>query len=103
MNRYLAALYKMTWYASFLFPALVTAQGSLNFDAIDIDTVQLEDNVHVLMGGPAQGNLLVLSGPDGIFMVDSMYAPMHDKLLAAIREISDAPLKYLVNTQPYCG
>jgi len=83
---------------SLLFPALVTAQGSLNFDAINIDTVQLEDNVHVLMGGPAQGNVLVLSGPDGIFMVDSMYAPMHDKLLAAIREISDAPIKYLVNT-----
>ncbi len=98
MNRYLAALYKMTWCAGFLFPALVTAQGSLNFDAIDIDTVQLEDNVHVLMGGPAQGNVLVLSGPDGVFMVDSMYAPMHDKLLAAIREISDAPIKYLVNT-----
>jgi len=83
---------------SLLFPALVTAQGSLNFDAINIDIVQLEDNVHVLMGGPAQGNVLVLSGPDGIFMVDSMYAPMHDKLLAAIREISDAPIKYLVNT-----
>ena len=98
MSRYFSTASIFLGCISLLFPALVTAQGSLNFDAIEIDTVQLEDNVHVLMGGPAQGNVLVLSGPDGIFMVDSMYAPMHDKLLAAIREISDAPIKYLVNT-----
>lgn len=98
MSRYFSTASIFLGCISLLFPALVTAQGSLNFDAINIDTVQLEDNVHVLMGGPAQGNVLVLSGPDGIFMVDSMYAPMHDKLLAAIREISDAPIKYLVNT-----
>jgi len=98
MSRYFSTASIFLGCISLLFPALVTAQGSLNFDAINIDIVQLEDNVHVLMGGPAQGNVLVLSGPDGIFMVDSMYAPMHDKLLAAIREISDAPIKYLVNT-----
>lgn len=77
---------------------VVLAQGGLNFDAIEIQTVELEDNVHILMGGPAQGNVLVLSGPDGILLVDSMYAPMHDKLVAAIREISAAPIRYVVNT-----
>ena len=77
---------------------MASAQGGLDFAAIEIRTVQLEDNVHVLMGGPAQGNVLVLSGPDGILLVDSMYAPMHDKLVAAIRAISDAPIRYLVNT-----
>jgi cyclase len=81
-----------------LFSALVNAQGGLNFSAIEIETVQLEDNVHILMGGPAQGNVLVLSGPDGVFMVDSMYAPMHDKLVSAIGEISPEPIRYVVNT-----
>ena len=81
-----------------LFPFVAMAQGGLDFDAIEIRTVELESNVHILMGGPAQGNVLVVSGDDGIFIVDSMYAPMHDKLVAAIRAISDAPIKYLVNT-----
>jgi len=78
--------------------ALAWAQGGLDFEAIEIRTVQLEDNVHILMGGPAQGNVLVLSGPDGVLLVDSMYAPMHDKLVAAVRAISDAPIRYVVNT-----
>lgn len=81
-----------------ILPLLVFAQGGLNFDAIEIQTVELEDNVHILMGGPAQGNVLALSGPDGILIVDSMYAPMHDKLVAAIREFSAAPIRYVVNT-----
>ncbi|MDG2174970.1 MAG: MBL fold metallo-hydrolase [Gammaproteobacteria bacterium] len=81
-----------------LISGVVNAQGGLNFEAIEIETVQLEDNVHILMGGPAQGNVLVLSGPDGVFMVDSMYAPMHDKLVSAIGEISAEPIRYVVNT-----
>jgi glyoxylase-like metal-dependent hydrolase (beta-lactamase superfamily II) len=82
----------------FLISALANAQGGLNFSAIEIETVQLEDNVHILMGGPAQGNVLVLSGPDGVFMVGSMYAQMHDKLVSAIGEISSEPIRYVVNT-----
>ncbi len=75
------------------------AQGpGLNFETIQVQTVQLEPNIYVLMGGAAQGNMLVLTGPDGIFMVDSMYAQMHDKLLAALQAISNERVKYIVNT-----
>jgi cyclase len=75
------------------------AQGpNLNFETIQVETVQLEPNVYVLMGGAAQGNMLVLTGPDGIFMVDSMYAQMHDKLFAALQAVSDERVKYIVNT-----
>jgi cyclase len=75
------------------------AQGpGLNFETIQVETVQLEPNVYVLMGGAAQGNMLVLTGPDGIFMVDSMYAQMHDKLFAALQAVSDERVKYIVNT-----
>jgi glyoxylase-like metal-dependent hydrolase (beta-lactamase superfamily II) len=40
----------------------------------------------------------VLAGPDGILMVDSQYAQLTDKVAAAIRRISTAPIRYLVNT-----
>src|SRR6202007_1612412 len=37
-------------------------------------------------------------GTDGIIMVDTQFAPMHDKLMAAIRQISPLPIKYIVVT-----
>jgi cyclase len=73
------------------------AQG-VDFAKQEIQTVTLTDNLHVLMGGPAQGNIVVLSGSDGLFLIDSMYGPMHDKIMAAVRQISNQPIRYLVNT-----
>jgi cyclase len=37
-------------------------------------------------------------GTDGIIMVDSEFAPLHDKIKAAIAKISPLPVKYLINT-----
>src|SRR5262245_11900943 len=71
---------------------------SLDFSAIDIQTVRVADGLYVLMGGPAQGNIAVSVGSDGILLVDSMYAPMHQKILAALGRISDRPIRYVVNT-----
>ncbi|HEY4362154.1 MAG TPA: MBL fold metallo-hydrolase [Bryobacteraceae bacterium] len=76
---------------------LLRAQA-VDFAKTEIQTVKLSDNLHVLMGGPAQGNIVVLSGPDGLFLIDSMYAQMHDKIMAALAKISTEPIRYLVNT-----
>ena len=76
---------------------LLHAQA-VDFAKTEIQTVKLADNLHVLMGGPAQGNVVVLSGPDGLFLIDSMYAQMHDKIMAALAKISTQPIRYLVNT-----
>ena len=46
----------------------------------------------------AGGRIGVLAGPDGILMVDAQYAELGDKVLAAIRRISAAPIRFLVNT-----
>ena len=52
--------------------------------------------VHVLYGGG--GNVGVSAGPDGVFVIDDQYAPMTPGLLGAIREFSDKPVKFVVNT-----
>jgi glyoxylase-like metal-dependent hydrolase (beta-lactamase superfamily II) len=70
----------------------------VDFEKQQIETVKIADGVFVLMGGPAQGNTLVSAGSDGIFLVDTMYAPMHDKIMAALAKISDKPIRYVVNT-----
>ena len=40
----------------------------------------------------------MLAGPDGIFMVDAQYAQLTDKVVAAIRQISPAPIRFMANT-----
>ena len=78
--------------------ATARAQGNIDFAKIEIQTVKVADGVYVLMGGPAQGNILVSAGSDGLFLVDTMYAPMHDKIMAALGKIGNQPVRYIVNT-----
>jgi hypothetical protein len=40
----------------------------------------------------------VLTGPDGVLLVDSQFAPLTDKPVAAIRKISDEPIRFLIDT-----
>ncbi len=75
----------------------VRAQG-VDFAATQIQTVKIADGLYVLMGGPAQGNILVSAGKDGILLVDSMYGPMHQKIMDALAKISTQPIRYLINT-----
>jgi cyclase len=79
--------------------AVMTAHAqAVDFANTNIETVKIADNLYVLMGGPAQGNIVVLTGNEGLFLIDSMYAQMHDKIMAAIGKISKQPIRYLVNT-----
>jgi len=76
----------------------IACAQNIDFATVKIETVKISDGLYVLMGGPAQGNILVSTGPDGIFLVDSMYAPMHQKIMDALNAISRQPIRYLVNT-----
>src|SRR5207244_13586699 len=55
-------------------------------------------NVDVHHPDAAGGLVGVLARSDGIFMVDAQYAQVSDKLLAAIRKISPAPIRFMANT-----
>ena len=71
---------------------------NIDFAAIEVQTVKIADGVYVLMGGAAQGNILVSAGSDGMLLVDSMYGPMHQKIVDALSKIGGQPIRYLVNT-----
>src|SRR6187401_3330151 len=60
----------------FCFFPSIGAQN-IDFLSIELQTVKVADGLYVLMGGPAQGNIAVSVGNDGILLIDSMYAPMH--------------------------
>jgi glyoxylase-like metal-dependent hydrolase (beta-lactamase superfamily II) len=67
-----------------------------DFSKVEIKTTDLGHNTYRLEG--LGGNITIAVGSDGIIMVDGQFAPLHDKILAAIRAISPLPIKYLVNT-----
>ena len=68
----------------------------IDWDKIEIKTTDLGNNTYMLEG--QGGNITVAVGTDGIIMVDGQFAPLSDKIKAAIKAISPLPVKYLVNT-----
>ena len=44
------------------------------------------------------GAIGVLTGPDGVLMVDSQFAPLTEKIVAAIKQVSNQPIRFLINT-----
>jgi cyclase len=77
--------------------ALTTyAQGPPDFSKVEIKTTKITNNFYTLEG--QGGTIGVLTGPDGIFMVDSQFAPLSQKIVAAIKQISDRPIRFMVNT-----
>jgi cyclase len=79
-----------------LFAGAVNAQQGVDFSKVEVKTTDLGNKTYMLEG--VGGNITVAVGTDGIIMVDSQFAPMHDKLKAAIAKISPLPIKYLINT-----
>ena len=67
-----------------------------DFSKVEIKTTSLGDNMYMLEG--QGGNITVAVGTDSIIMIDGQFAPLSDKIRAAIKAISPQPVKYLVNT-----
>ena len=67
-----------------------------DFSKVEIKTTDLGDEVYMLEG--QGGNITVAASKDGIIMVDGEFAPLHDKIKAAIVLVSSQPIKYLINT-----
>jgi cyclase len=72
------------------------APPPVDFSKVEIKTTDIGDNVYMLEG--QGGNITVALAKDGIIMVDGQFAPLHDKIKAAISTISNLPVKYLINT-----
>jgi cyclase len=67
-----------------------------NFDAVQIKTTKVAEGVYMLEG--EGGNIGVSAGEDGIVLIDDQYAPLTPKILAALKAISDKPIRFLINT-----
>jgi glyoxylase-like metal-dependent hydrolase (beta-lactamase superfamily II) len=92
----------MNRYAVFAFAAATLlscgawAQQRIDFSTVEQKVTDLGKRTYMVEG--AGGNTTVIVGDDGVIMVDGQFAPLHDKLKAAIAKLSNQPIKYLVNT-----
>lgn len=83
---------RLVW-AVVALPMLTLAQ---DFDDVEMTIHPAAGSVSYIEG--RGGNIGLFFGEDGVFLIDDQYAPLTDKIVAAIREVSDEPIRFLVNT-----
>ncbi len=67
-----------------------------DFDAVEIETIDLGSGVYMMVG--AGGNLGVSVGDDATVLIDDQFSPLTDKINAAIAALSDNPVEVVINT-----
>ena len=67
-----------------------------DFSKVEIKVTKVAGNVYMLEG--SGGNIGVSVGPDGILIVDDQYAPLADKIKAALKTLGEGKLKFILNT-----
>ena len=79
--------------------SLLLGQGAIaqqDFSNVEIQTDDLGNGIYMLTG--EGGNIGLSVGDDGVFMIDDQFAPLSDKINAAIDAITDQDVTYLLNT-----
>src|SRR6058998_1415478 len=74
-------------------PAPAAAQ---DFSQVQIKSTKIGPSFYTLEG--QGGTIGALVGPDGVFLVDSQFAPLTEKIVAAVKKISPSPIKFIVDT-----
>ena len=72
------------------------AAAQTDFSKIEIKAEKVADGLWMLTG--AGGNIGVSAGADGVFLIDDQYAPLTDKIKAAVKALSDKPIRFVLNT-----
>jgi glyoxylase-like metal-dependent hydrolase (beta-lactamase superfamily II) len=72
------------------------AQQAPNYAAVQIKATDLGNRTWMLEG--QGGNMVLVAGDDANILVDTEFAPLHEKIAAAIAQLNDKPVKYVVNS-----
>jgi glyoxylase-like metal-dependent hydrolase (beta-lactamase superfamily II) len=79
-----------------IFLFCMAAAQDQDFNKVQMKVTKVSGNVYMLEG--AGGNIGASVGEDGIVIVDDQYAPMADKIKAALKGITDKPVRFVINT-----
>jgi glyoxylase-like metal-dependent hydrolase (beta-lactamase superfamily II) len=75
---------------------VLQAHAQQDFSKVQMKTTKVAGNVYMLEG--AGGNIGVSAGADGILIIDDQFAPLADKIRAALKEINPGQLRFVLNT-----
>lgn len=91
---------RQIWLAAFLLliAGVALAQQQPDFSKVEIKVSKVSGNIYMLQG--AGGNIAASLGDDGILIVDTEYAPLADKIQAALKSIgiTDKPVRFAIDT-----
>jgi glyoxylase-like metal-dependent hydrolase (beta-lactamase superfamily II) len=73
-----------------------TVFAQQDFSKVEIKVTKVSGNIYMLEG--AGGNIAASVGDDGIVIVDDQYAPLAEKIQAALKGITDKPVRFVINT-----
>ena len=83
-------------YLAFLLLLATTAFAQRDFSKVEVKATKVAGSVYMIVG--AGGNIGVSVGDDGIVMIDDQYAPLAPKIEAALKAITDKPVRFIINT-----
>ena len=81
---------------SILLAGTAAAQHQTDWSKIEVKAQKVAGNVYMLTG--SGGNIGVSVGEDGIVLIDDQYAPLAPKIQAALKGITDKPVRFILNT-----
>ena len=67
-----------------------------NFDSVQVTSQSVRDNIYMLKG--AGGNIGIITGEDGVLMIDDQFLPLGQKIEAAIAALDKGPIRFTLNT-----
>ena len=76
--------------------AALSAAQDQDFSKVEIKVTKVSGTVYMLEG--AGGNIGASVGEDGIVVVDDQYAPLAEKIQAALKGVTDKPVRFIINT-----
>jgi len=79
-----------------LAPAVAPLAAQGNFDNVEIKTIPVADGIWMLAG--AGGNIGVSAGADGVFLIDDQFAPLTEKIKAAVAAVDSGTIRFVLNT-----
>lgn len=88
---------KLLFFFALLVISLFEVRGyAQDFSKVEIKATKVAGNVYMLEG--AGGNIGVSVGPDGLLIVDDQFAPLAEKIKAALKTLGEGKLKFVLNT-----
>jgi cyclase len=89
---------KKNWLGVALGCFALSAEAQFGTEPSELELIKLQDDLYVIHGAYVPGNVTALITNEGVILVDDDFEVDHDNLMAKLREVTNQPVKYVINT-----